>query len=65
MTSTELIHVCNAFSHLTTIDLQIDTQNGNPEWDWTKILSSGNVALVLSSAKGHLDLDLGFNATQT
>ena len=65
MTSTELIHVCNAFRHLTTIDMQIDTQNGNPEWDWTKILSSGNVALVLSSAKDLKNLDLGFNVSHT
>ena len=51
MTDTKLIHVCNAFQHLATIDLRIGTQNSQSEWKWPKLLSSGNVILVLNFAR--------------
>lgn len=65
MTSTELIHTCNAFRRLATINLRIDTQNGSSQWDWSKILGGGNVASVLNAAKGLEHLDLGFDVAYT
>ncbi len=50
MTSTVLIHTCNAFRHLATINLHIENQTRNSLW--LKILGGGNVALVLNSTKG-------------
>ncbi|KAF6228933.1 hypothetical protein HO133_007045 [Letharia lupina] len=65
MASTELMHTCNAFRHLATISLQIDTQNGNSQWNWIKFLGGGNVALMLTAAQGLKHLDLGFDMPYT
>lgn len=65
MASTELMHTCNAFRHLATISLQIDTQNGNSQWHWIKFLGGGNVALMLTAAQGLKHLDLGFDMPYT
>ena len=61
MTSTELIHTCNAFQHLTSIDMEITLQNCNPQSHWFKILGTGNVASMLNAAKGLKHLYLGFD----
>lgn len=50
MTSTVLIHTCNAFRHLATINLHIEIQTRSSLW--LKIFGGGNVVLVLNSAKG-------------
>lgn len=65
MANTELMHTCNAFRHLASIDLHIDAQNGNPEWNWAKVLDGGNVAQVLTATKSLKHLDLGFEVRRT
>lgn len=61
MTSTELKHTCNAFRHLTSINMEIILRDGDSQSDWIRILGSGNVASLLNAAKGLKHLDLGFD----
>lgn len=61
MTSTELMHTCNAFQHLTSINLELILPDDISQSDWIKVLDSGNIASVLNAAQGLTRLDLGFD----